>query len=391
MKTVTQIEQNITLVSFDDRDIYLVGTAHVSKSSAELVERSILELQPDTICVELCAPRYESLRNPERWKNTDIVQVIREGRLGPMMAQLALAGFQKRLAKQFGVAPGAEMREAIRLSDEKKITLSLVDREIKTTLRRAWKAAGFRNVIKMIASMLNSLISSEEITEDEIERLKKGDALEGVLSEFNELLPEVKTVLIDERDAYMASKIYTSGGKKILAVLGAGHIPGITKLIGSEIDLVALERIPAKGLKTKLFQWGVPALFVLLLVVAMFRSGTEAGLEMAGIWAVTNGICAGIGALLALAHPITILVAILSAPFAAIHPLIAVGWICAIVEAWLRKPLVADFENIAEDILKVKTIWTNRVSHLFVLMALSNLGSVAGSAIGLYLAAHWKR
>lgn len=387
MKEIEQLEQNITRITFPDKEIFLVGTAHVSKSSAELVRRAIAELKPDTICIELCTPRYESLRNPERWKNTDIVQVIREGRLGPMMAQLALAGFQKRLAKQFGIRPGEEMRTAIEISDETNIPLSLVDREIKTTLRRAWKQAGLLNVAKMIASLLNSLVSSEEITEAEIERLKAGDALEGVLSEFSDLLPDVKRVLIDERDAYMAAKIYASGGRRIVAVLGAGHVPGITKLIGSEIDLVALDRLPPKGIKTQLFQWGVPAIFVLIFFLVMFRSGAETSFRMAWIWAVTNGICAGLGALVSLAHPVTILVAVLSAPFAAIHPLIAVGWICALVEAWFRRPRVADFETIADDILKVKTLWTNRVSRLFVLMALSNLGSVAGSALGIYLAA----
>ncbi len=387
MKQVRQLEQNVTHITFPDREIYLVGTAHVSRASAELVEEKIRELAPETICVELCAPRYESLRNPDRWKNTDIVQIVREGRLGPMMVQVALAGFQKRLAKQFGVEPGEEMRRAIKLSDDLGKNLSLVDREIKTTLRRAWSEAGFFNVVKMIASLLSSLVSSEEITEAEIEKLKTGDALEGVLSEFSELLPNVKRILIDERDAYMAGKIYGAGGNRILAVVGAGHVPGITRLIGEEIDLVALDRIPPKSWKSKALQWSIPLLFVGLFAIAFWTSGVEKSLELAGIWAITNGICAGIGTALAFAHPITILCGILCAPFAVIHPIIAIGWITALVEAGFRRPRISDFETIADDILSVRTLWRNRVSHLFVVMVLSNLGSIAGSALGIYLAA----
>jgi pheromone shutdown protein TraB len=194
-------------------------------------------------------------------------------------------------------------------------------------------------------------------------------------------------VLIDERDLYMAEKIYRSGGVRILAVVGAGHVPGISRALGTEVDLVALERLPPKGWKAKAFQWSIPLLFLFLFVLVYFRSGAERSLEMAGIWAVTNGAFAGIGAALSLCHPVTAVVAMLSAPFAALHPLIAVGWVCALVEAGFRRPRISDFESIAEDILHIKTIWTNRVTHLFVLMALSNVGSIAGSALGIYLAA----
>lgn len=387
MKSITELEQNVTLISDGYKRIYLVGTAHVSRSSAELVERCIREYRPDAVCIELCEPRYTSLKNPNRWRETDIFEVIRSGKLHLLMAQLALASFQKRIAKQFGIKPGEEMHRAMAVTDELKLPLSLVDREVRITLKRAWARAGIWNFAKVAVSFITSFGASDEITEETIEELKAGDGLSAIMSEFADTLPGVKDVLIDERDRYMAQKIADTPGDTLVAVVGAGHVPGIKAQFGNRIDLRELEALPPKSWAQVALTWGVPALLVLLFVYGMFTAGTEKSLKLVGVWAVINGAGAALATLATLPHPLTVITAFVSAPFAAIHPLIAVGWICALVEAMLRKPRVMDFETIADDVTTVRTAWSNRVSKLFLILIFANLGSVIGSLVGFMVAA----
>jgi pheromone shutdown-related protein TraB len=378
MRTVSNIEPNLDLIEFGGRKIYLVGTAHISRQSAELAEHAIRTLSPDTVCLELCASRYESLRDPQRWKNTDIVQVIRSGRAYVLLAQLVLASFQRRLAEQFDIKPGEEMLRAIAVAEETKATICLVDREVKITLRRAWAGAGFVSAAKMMASLVGSLFGGEKIAQEEIEKMKTTDVMTAVMDEFSEYLPGVKRGLIDERDEYMASKIWASPGEKVVAVVGAGHVPGITRLLGEAIDCSRLEQIPPPGLASQLFKWGIPALLLVLLVAGFFTSGVSLTWELVRTWVLTTGTLAAAGAAIALAHPLTIAAAFLSAPVTPLHPLIAVGGVCALVEAWLRKPRVKDLETVAEDLQHWKGWWSNRVSRILLIFILANLGGTIG-------------
>ena len=379
----TEIESNVDLIEHEGRSFFIIGTAHVSKDSADLVERTIRDRNPDTVAVELCESRFESLSNPERWKETDIYTVIKSGRAYVLMAQLALSTFQKRLADEFGVRPGEEMHRAIKVSEETGAELSLVDREIRTTLKRAWATAGFWTLMKVLYQTILSTFHAQDISQEEIEKMKTGDELAVVLDEFSGSLPGVKVALIDERDQYLAQKILNSPGDTVVAVVGAAHVPGIKRAFGAAIDLEMLEELPPPKIIFKVIGWGIPLLVVGLIVAGFVTSGRETTEQMVMAWVLANGICAAIGTTLALAHPLTIITAFFAAPVTSLNPTIAAGWVCGLVEAWLRKPRVMDLERISDDLGSVRGIWKNRVVKVLLVVVLANLGSSVGTFIGV--------
>ncbi|MCB0325209.1 MAG: TraB/GumN family protein [Bdellovibrionales bacterium] len=382
MKQIAEIKPNVDLVTFGERKFYLVGTAHVSKASAELVRETIEEVSPDVVCIELCEARLQSLLEPERWRETDIFEVVKSGRAYVLMAQLVLASFQKRLAEKFGVRPGEEMREAIRIGEEKKIRLEVVDREIRTTLKRAWAQAGLWSLIKLSFGLVSSIFSREDISEAEIEALKSGDALSAMMAEFADYLPQVKETLIDERDRYMAAKIYACGGKNVVAVVGAGHVPGIKRALGTDVNLAALEEIPPGNRALAAIGWSIPVVILAMFAYGFFHAGLDTSLSMIGAWIVITGTLSALGALVALAHPLTIVTAFVAAPITTLHPAIAAGWAAGLVEALIRKPRVRDMETIADDVSTIKGFWRNRLSKVLLVIMLSNLGSAAGMVLG---------
>jgi pheromone shutdown-related protein TraB len=382
MPEITEVEPNVDLIEMDGRSFYIVGTAHVSKSSADLVEKTIRERKPDTVCLELCDSRYETLSNPERWKQTDIYSVIKSGRAYVLMAQMALSSFQKKLAEEFGVRPGEEMHRAMQVSHDTDTELSLVDREVRITLKRAWANAGFWSLIKIMASLLASMFAAKEISEEDIEKLKEGDQLSMVIDEFSGSLPGVKTALIDERDQYLAAKIFDSPGKTLVAVVGAAHVPGIKRVFGSDIDLPALEGTPPPNKTFKIIGWGIPLVILGLIIAGFITSGRETTEQMVVAWVLANGIAASIGTMIALAHPLTIVTAFIAAPITSLNPTIAAGWVCGLVEAYLRKPRVLDLEKVGDDLTSVRGIWNNRVTKILLVVILANLGSSVGTFVG---------
>lgn len=383
MPAITPIEPNVDLIEHDGRRFYLVGTAHVSKDSADLVEKTIRERKPDTVALELCDSRYETLSNPERWKETDIYTVIKSGRAYVLMAQFALATFQKKLADEFGIRPGEEMHRAMQVSHETGANISLVDREVRTTLKRAWASAGFFTLIKIMFSMFASMFETQEISQEDIEKLKTGGELALAIDEFSGSLPGVKTALIDERDQYLAAKILASPGDTVVAVIGAAHVPGIKKAFGTDIDVARLDEIPPPKKIFKIIGWGIPLLLLALVIAGFIVSGRETSEQMVLAWVLANGISASLGTMVALAHPLTILTAFVAAPITSLNPTIAAGWVCGLTEAYLRRPRVIDLERVAEDLTSVRGIWTNRVLKVLLVVILANLGSSIGTFIGV--------
>jgi pheromone shutdown-related protein TraB len=296
---ITEIEPNVDLIEVDGRAFYLIGTAHVSKDSADLVDRIIREKSPDTVCLELCDSRFETLSNPERWKDTDIYTVIKSGRAYVLMAQLALSAFQKKLAEEFRIRPGEEMHRAMAVCRELEVDLSLVDREVRITLKRAWAKASFFTLIKMVFGIIFSLFSPQKITEEEIEKLKATDQLTMMIDEFSGSLPGVKVALIDERDRYLAAKILASPGESLVAVVGAAHVPGIKQVFGSEIDVAKLEELPPPKKTIKIIGWGVPIVLAGLITAGFIVSGRETTEQMIIAWILANGVFASIGTIIA--------------------------------------------------------------------------------------------
>jgi pheromone shutdown-related protein TraB len=365
----------------DGKEIILVGTAHVSMESVRLVEEVIRAETPDAVCVELCAARHQALRQKDRWQEMDIVKVIREKKAFLLLSNLLLASFQKRIAKKMDVTPGAEMQKAIELAETTGAQLCLADRDIRTTLSRAWHALGVWSKAKLVFQLLVSMGQAEDITAEEIERLKQRDVLEALLSEVGRSMPMLKTILIDERDRFLAAKIRQAPGKKIVAVVGAGHVPGIMQHWSESIDLAALEQLPPPGKMSALLKWVLPGSIVALFIAGFFYGGKGAGTEMVVLWSACTGVLAGLGAALALAHPATVLSSVIVAPFTTLHPMIAAGWVSGMVEAFSRKPKVKDLESLPDDILSFKGFWRNKVTRILLVVAFTNLGASVGTLV----------
>jgi pheromone shutdown-related protein TraB len=368
-------------LEYNDKQIILVGTAHVSKESAQQVSRVIQEQRPDTVCVELCQSRYQSILQKERWQETDVIKIIKEKKSFLLLSNLLLASFQKKIAAKFNIKPGEEMIKAIEAANMVDAEIHLADRDIRTTLSRTWRAMGLWSKIKLLFQLTLSLGEVDEIKEEDIEKMKQEDVLESLLAEVGKSLPVLKVILIDERDQYLADKIRTAPGKKIVAVVGAGHIQGIKKNWHAEIDLKALEQLPPKKKTTQILKWLIPAAIVAMFVAGFFYGGAQAGKDMIVWWITVNAILAGVGAVIALAHPVTIVSSMLAAPLTSLNPMIAAGWVSGLVEAFSRKPKVKDLEKLPEDILSVRGFWRNKVTRILLVVVFTNLGSSVGTFV----------
>ncbi len=377
--------------SFDGKEVVFVGTAHVSKESAELVEAVIEEEKPDTVCVELCKTRLEALKNPRKWLETDIVKVIKEKRTSVLLSQLLMASFQKRMAEKFDIRPGEEMHRAVVAAEKIGAEVVPADRDIRVTLMRTWRKMGWWSKFKLLPEAVASLIMAEEIGEEEIEKLKKRDALEVALNLFGQKLPEIKTTLIDERDEYLSHTIRRAPGMKVVAVVGAGHVPGILKNQGKEVDIEALNEVPPKGPWSDVVQWVLLTGVLGLIIGGFFHAGSQASFNMVKSWVAITALSAAVGALAVLAHPLTIVTAAISAPVATIHPFIATGWIAGLAEASLRKPQVKDFLDLAEDIKTVRGFWRNKITRILLLVVFVNLTASAGTLAAIPAMMHFLR
>lgn len=373
--------ENIHRLNLGEREIILIGTAHVSKLSAEEVKEVIEEERPDTVCVELCPSRYQSITDQDRWKNTEIIKIIREKKAMLLLVNLVLSSYQKRLAKKFDVKPGQEMIQAISSAKEVEAELCLADRDIQVTMQRLWRNISFWGKLKLFFQLLLSIFYEEELSEETIEEMKSKDMLSAALDELSRAFPQLKEVIIDERDQYLAQKIKTAPGKKIVAVLGAGHIPGIKEEIKRDHDLEALAKVKPPSKATKIVAWSIPVLIV-ALIVSTFSVDRATGTQQIITWFLWNGGLAVVGALAALAHPLSILTAFAVAPISSLSPMLAAGWFAGLTEALVRKPNVSDFEALADDVQTLKGFWHNKITRVLLVIALVNLGSTAGTFIG---------
>jgi pheromone shutdown-related protein TraB len=376
---------NKDFLTYEGKDIILLGTAHVSLDSAELVARVIAEEKPDTVCVELCESRFQALTQKKRWQEMDIVKVIREKKAFLLFLNLLLASFQKRVGDKLGIQPGAEIMRAIEVSQATGARIHLADRDIRITLSRTWRLMGLWSKVKLLSQTILSLDEPGRITQEDIEKMKREDVLETILSEVGESLPEVRRILIDERDQYLTSKIRSAPGQRIVAVVGAGHVPGIRKYWNEPIDLAPLEQLPPKSRTFQVLKWGIPCAIVALVALGFFRAGAEAGAQMIKWWILANAVLAGLGAAAALPHPLTILAAAAAAPLTSLNPMVAAGWVAGLVEAILGKPRVRDFESLSNDISTVKGFWRNKITRILLVVVLTNLGSSIGTFVAIPL------
>ena len=374
------MRENIVKLDYQDKEIYLVKTAHVSKTSVQDVTECIEEVDPDSICIELDAQRYERLENPQEWRNTDIVEVIKNKQVGFLMVNVILSSFQRRMAKSLGSNTGGEMMEAIRLSKTMNKQLVLADRPIKTTFSRIWSMLQGKEKFKLLTGIISSIFDDEEISEEDLAKLKEADALEAALMEVSKEFPTVKKILVDERDMYLSQKIKKAPGKKIVAVIGAAHAAGIVRHINEEIDTDSLEIIEKKKGFSSYLKYLVPAI-ILLLIISTIVKNRDLGLSQIRSWILWNGGLSALGVLLAGGHILSILTAFIMSPITSLNPLLASGWFAGIVEASIRKPKVKDFEDIYEDTSTFKGFWKNRVTRTLMVVLFANLFSSIGTFV----------
>ena len=374
-------EENITRLHINNKEYILIGTAHVSKQSAEQVKEVIEAEKPDAVCIELDEQRYQSITEGNKWKDTDIFQVIKDKKATLLLMNLAISSFQKRMAKQFGINPGQEMIQGIESAKETGAELVLADRDIQITFSRVWGNIGMKGKALLLTQVVGSIFSNEKISEEDLEKMKQQDTINAMLQEFTDHFPKLKKPLIDERDQYLSQKIKDAPGEKVVAVLGAAHVPGITKEIEKEHDLKKLSERPPKSKTPKIIGWAIP-IFVLAVIAYTFFMNPSAGLHQAISWFLWNGSLSAIGTIVALGHPLAVLTAFIAAPFTSLNPLLAAGWFAGFVQAYIKRPNVADFERLSDDVHSVKGFWNNKVTRILLVVVFANLGSSLGTLLG---------
>lgn len=367
--------------------VTLLGTAHVSRASADKVRELLDGGTYDAVAVELCPSRYHAILDPDALSRMDLFKVIREGKVSMVAANLALGAYQQRLAEQFDIEPGAEQLAAIHHAQAHHKPVLLIDREIGITLKRVLHNVSWWKRFGLFAGLLGSLISRDEVSEADIEGLKEGDVLENTFAEFAEDRQDLFLPLIDERDRYMAARLFqelqAQSPERVLAVVGAGHLKGIQGYLEAGMkrparEIEKLEHLPSPRRWPKLIPWLVVALVVTGFVIGFIRS-PELGWQLVADWVLINGVLSALGALIAAAHPLTILTAFVAAPITSLNPTVGAGMVTAAMEIYLRKPEVGDFARLKHDTTQVRGWWRNRVSRTLLVFLFSTLGSAAGT------------
>jgi pheromone shutdown-related protein TraB len=366
-----------------DENLRLIGTAHVSTASVELVREQIAEFKPDLVAVELCESRLKSLKKPDELDNDDLLKIINEGRSLMILLQSALAAQQRKMGLETGEKPGAELLAAIEMAEEAEIEHALIDRDVIITLRRAWRKMGLREKWRV----LDALLWDEEDDDEKIDLddlLEDSDLLSEVMEEARQAAPNAGTVLIDERDAYLAGRIQQIRGKgKVLAVVGAGHIKGIIEHLEkppleSTSRLTELSQEPPKPIWPKVMIWAIPLLLASIVGWSAYNGDFETLKETLWYWLVANAIGAGLGVAIARGHPLSILVGALASPITSLNPTLAAGWFAGYTQIKVAAPTGKDAAIFLE-LKDYSVFWSNRVGRVLLVTTLGNVGSALGA------------
>ena len=390
----TIISDTVRKIEIDGKEIILVGTAHISKESVDEVEKLIRDENPGRVCIEIDAARFKQMREGQNWSSLNIGKVLKNGQGFMMLASLVLSAYQRRLGMDVGTTQGREMMIAADICDELDIPYSFSDRDIQTTLRRAWAKSSFFQKMKMLGALIGSAFTNEKLSEEELENLKNKSALETMMDELADYLPAVKEVFIDERDQFLATNIFLENEDKVLAVVGAGHMNGIVEWIKAlenkekKADLQEVSVVPPSNKWVSKLPWLITVAVVALIASGFIRSGAQQGLQMLLVWILANGTLSAIGSIIAMAHPLTIVISFAAAPFTSMNPTIGVGIVTGIIQAWVKKPRVEDLENLNNDITSIKGFYKNRLTKVLLVFFFSSIGSSIGTFVALpYLTA----
>ena len=364
-------------------NLRLLGTAHISTKSVEAVKQQIEDYKPDVVAVELCKSRYDSLITGRRLDKEGLLKVIKEGKAPLVLLQSLLAAEQRKLGLDEGQQPGAELLEAVNLAEALGLQVELIDRDIQVTLRRAWRKMKFREKFKILFSMLGEDDDDVEVDLDEI--LESRDILTDLMNELKEFSPGAGEVLIDERDEYLAQNILNiDANKKILAVVGAGHLSGIERCLVSEQTKDRIEElsvVPQRSRLSKSIPWLIP-LFVFGLFGFLLYDGDSADIvELFTVWTLANAVLAAIGCIIARGHILAIITAALASPITSLNPFLAAGWFAGYVQLKVAEPTAEDLQEFLK-LESLGSFWSNKAGRVLLVTALTNLGSMLGSWIG---------
>jgi pheromone shutdown-related protein TraB len=386
IKTESKYSEDVRIVNKNGREFIIVGTAHISRQSADLVKEVITNEKPDTVCIELDEKRYKALAEKKRWESLDLKTIIRQKQLSTLLVNLVLSSYQKKLGEKLGVTPGTELLEAANTANELNLPIELCDREVRITLRRAWHSMSFWQKLKFLTGGLAGIFEKQELTEEKLAELRSKDVLSEMMDELGKAMPVLKKVIIDERDEYLAQKMQQAKGNKIVSVVGAGHVNGIVKVIeeNRKIDLKKIEVIPPASPVAKIIGWGIPAIIIASIVYIGYSKGLAEAGDNVLYWILANGIPSGIGAIISLAHPVTILVSFLAAPFTSLTPVIGAGYVAAFVQVYFQPPVVKEFQSVASDASKLAKWWSNKLLKVLLVFILTSLGSLIGTYVGFF-------
>jgi len=378
-KKFVRIGSMLRKIELEDKTVLLLGTAHVSKKSVEEVREAILVHEPDKVCVELDEKRYRSVKGEGDWTDEDIAKTISDGNGYLLLLKILLSIYQRKIGEEFDINPGSEMVEAIEIAEEHSIDFELIDRDINETFKRAMNGIGFFEKMMVLYTVIEGFFVEKK--DIDIEELKEEDMLKKVVEEFSGKFPSIKEAFIDERDVFMAEKISKTEAETVLAVVGAGHVEGISDNLkdGSEMELVKLSERRFKPYK--ILKYGVPALIIFLFAYGFVQMGFDTGQRMFYVWFLLNGSLAGLGALVSGAHLFTVLISFLLAPFTSINPALPAGLVAVYSENHFNHPKVKDMEGLA-NIKKIRGLWQNKATKLLLVFFFVNLGSSVATFIG---------
>ena len=360
-------------------NLRLLGTAHIATSSVEAVRQQIAEYQPDVVAVELCKSRHDALVSDRRLDKEGLLKVIKEGKAPMVLMQSMLSAEQRKLGINEGQQPGAELLAAVQAADEVGCEVALVDRDIQTTLRRAWKRMKFREKWRLLTSLL------EDDDEDDVdvnELLQDSDLLSSMMEELKGFSPGAGEVLIDERDTYIASKITQLGTeRRVLAVLGAGHLQGVSsKLTGDGLSIESdhLDTLPKPSLPRRMLPWAFPLVMIGVLAAVFSTSRGIDWVTFFTVWTASNAVFAALACLLARGHPLAVLTAALASPITSLNPALAAGWFAGYVQLKVAEPTAEDLQTFLK-LEELSTMWTNPAGKVLFVTALTNVGSMVGA------------
>ncbi len=358
----------------------LLGTAHVSTKSVEAVKQQIEEFKPEVVAVELCKSRYDSLVSGRRLDKEGLLKVIKEGKAPLVLLQSLLAAEQRKLGLDEGQQPGAELLAAVTISEELGIDVELIDRDIQTTLRRAWRKMKFREKFKILYSMLGEDEEEDEVDLDEI--LENRDILSDLMNELKEFSPGAGQVLIDERDEFLAQKILgIDSNKRTLAIVGAGHLSGIENHLANnqpKNSIEELSMVPKRSLFSKSIPWLIPMFVFGLFGFLMYQGSSVDIIELFTVWTLANAVLAAIGCIIARGHILAVLTAALASPITSLNPTLAAGWFAGYVQLKVAEPTAEDLQQFLK-LESLGSFWSNKAGRVLLVTALTNLGSMLGA------------